>query len=153
VYRRAWRQWSYAALVIGGGIVGQRWGITGVAWVVLLALLVNFVLTAHLGTRLVGMGWREYVGAHGPAVRAAAVVGVSALATAAAARSLGAPAAGVLGLTLAGTGAVLGSVVWMSNADWLLGRDGQWLRERLGGFCRNALRRVRPARAVVGGVS
>ena len=153
VYRRAWRQWSYAALVIGGGIVGQRWGITGVAWVVLLALLVNFVLTAHLGTRLVGMGWREYVGAHGPALRAAGVVGVSAWALAAAARALGAPAAGVLGITLAGTGAVLGSVLWMRNGDWLLGRDGQWLRERLGGFCRNALRRVRPARAVVGGVS
>jgi O-antigen/teichoic acid export membrane protein len=152
VYRRAWRQWSYAALVIGGGIVGQRWGITGVAWVVLFALLVNFVLTAQLGTRLGGMDWREYGRAHGPALRAAGVVGVAAFATATAARTLGMPAGGVLGLTLAGTAAVLGAV-WFSNPDWLLGPDGLWLRERLGGFCVTALRRARPARAVVGGAS
>src|SRR3989442_10141797 len=92
VYRRAWRQWSYAALVIGGGIVGQRWGITGVAWVVLFALLVNFVLTAHLGTRLVGMGWRGDVTAHGPALRAAGVVCVAPVATAVADRTLREPA-------------------------------------------------------------
>lgn len=152
VYRRAWRQWTYAALVIGGGIVGQRWGITGVAWVVLFALLVNFVLTAHLGTRLVALNWSEYLGAHGPGLRAASIVGIAAFTTATAARSFGAPAAGVMGITLAGTAAVLGAV-WLSNADWLLGRDGRWLRERLGGFCVSALRRMRPARAVVGGAS
>ena len=31
VYRRAWRQWIYAALVIGGAVAGQHWGIAGIA--------------------------------------------------------------------------------------------------------------------------
>jgi O-antigen/teichoic acid export membrane protein len=152
VYRRAWRQWSYAALVIGGGVIGQRWGITGVAWVVLFALLANFLLTAHLGTRLVALSWPEYFDAHRPAFRTAAVVGVMAFAAATAARSLGIPPAGVLALTLAVTGSVL-AVVWMSAADWLLGTDGQWLFARLWGFGASALRRVRPPRPAVGGVS
>ena len=32
VYRRAWRQVIYAALVVVGAWVGQHWGIAGVAW-------------------------------------------------------------------------------------------------------------------------
>jgi PST family polysaccharide transporter len=161
VYRRAWRQWSYAALVIGGGIVGQRWGVTGVAWVVLAALLVNFALTAHLGTRLVELRWSEYLGAHGPALRAAGVVGAAAFLAATAARTLAVPAAGVLAAAVAAVAGVLG-VLWMGHADWLLGSDGRWLLERLRGFSLNALRRMRgaeprrPADATqpaVGGVS
>src|SRR2546426_9124427 len=31
VYRRAWRQMLYAALVVGGAVVGKHWGIEGVA--------------------------------------------------------------------------------------------------------------------------
>jgi len=143
VYRRAWRQWSYAVLVVGGGIFGQRWGITGVAWAVLFALFMNFTLTAHLGTELVGMRWREYLGAHRAALRAAAVVGVSAFFAATAARGLGAPAGAVLALTVSATATVAG-LVWLGNADWLLGADGRWLLERLGGFCLDRLRGPRP---------
>ena len=32
VYRRAWRQGIYAALVFGGAWVGQFWGVAGVAY-------------------------------------------------------------------------------------------------------------------------
>ena len=46
VYRRAWREWTYAALVIGGAIIGQNWGLPGVAAAVLFALLANYLLTA-----------------------------------------------------------------------------------------------------------
>lgn len=152
VYRRAWRQWTYAALVIGGGMVGQRWGITGVAWVVLLALLVNFLLTAHLGTQLVQMRWSAYLAAHGPALRTAAVVAVSAFGAATAARALLIPAVGVLALTLSSSGAAL-IAVWLVAGDWLIGADGRWLADRLAGFAGATLRRRRAPGAVAGGVS
>jgi hypothetical protein len=146
-------------VVIGGAIIGQRWGITGVAWVVLLALLVNFVLTAHLGTQLVAMPWRDYLGAHGPALRTTGVVAVVAFGAATAARSVGAPAAGVVGLAVAASAAVL-VLVWNGNADWLLGSDGRWLLERLGGFWMSTVRPLRApppspggTRPVIGGAS
>src|SRR2546428_10592834 len=53
VYRRAWREWTYAALVIGGAIIGQHWGLPGRAAAVLFALLANYLLTAPPGTHLV----------------------------------------------------------------------------------------------------
>lgn len=142
VYRRAWRQWTYAVLVIGGAILGQRWGITGVAWAVLFALLVNFLLTAQLGTRLVQIGWREYLSAHVPALRTSGVVGIVAFLAATAARSFGAPAAAVLGLTLMVTAGLV-ALVWQWRPDWLLGADGRWLLDRVSGFCLTAVRRAR----------
>lgn len=130
VYRRAWRQWTYAACVIGGASVGQRWGLEGVATAVLIALLANFLLTAHLGTRLVGMSWRDYVAAHGAGLKASVIVAVPALIAATTARSvLHAPAIAVLGITVGGVLLVTVPLFLISPIT-LLGRDGRWLLER-----------------------
>jgi hypothetical protein len=61
-----------------GALIGQHWGIRGVAVGVLLALLQNYLLMAHLSLALVGSTWREYLGRHVPAV----IVSVAALAVA-----------------------------------------------------------------------
>lgn len=66
VYRRAWRQGVYALLVVGGAIIGQNWGIHGVAWAVLIAVTINFLLMAHLSLRLLTLPWRAFASAHGP---------------------------------------------------------------------------------------
>ena len=130
VYRRAWRQWTYAACVIGGGSVGQHWGLVGVATAVLIALLANFLLTAHLGTRLVAMPWRDYLAAHGAGIKASIIVAVPALIAATVARTvLHAPPIGVLGITVGGVLLVTVPLFVISPIT-LVGSDGRWLLER-----------------------
>lgn len=144
VYRRAWRQWTYAALVIGGGLIGQRWGLNGVAVAVLLALAVNFVMTAHLGTQLVALPWREYVGAYRPGLMAAAIVTAAAQTAATLARTvLGLHGVGVLALTAAGVAIVILPIALWQRA-WLLGDDGDWLAQGLTGFFRRKLAKFEP---------
>jgi len=133
VYRRAWRQALYAALVIGGAWLGQRRGVDGAALGVLLALAVNFFLMAQLSLRLAGMTWRSFFGAHTHAVLlaclAALIVRVASTA-----------------LTLAGwaplarlvTSAALVTVALIAFGRWrpsvFLGHDGIWMIEALQGY-------------------
>jgi O-antigen/teichoic acid export membrane protein len=64
VYRRAWRQAIYAALVVGGSLVGRHWGIEGVAWGVLGAITINYFAMAALSISSTGLPWRTFAGAH-----------------------------------------------------------------------------------------
>src|SRR5262249_37148083 len=57
VYRRAWRQAIYAALVAAGAALGLRWGVSGVAFGVLAAIAVNFFLMAQLSVSVAGVSW------------------------------------------------------------------------------------------------
>ena len=144
VYQRAWRQWTYAGLVVGGGIIGQRWGLQGVAAAVLFALMVNFLLTAHLGTRLVSLSWADYFRAHVPGVRAAALVAFPGLVIATVARTvLGLPSAGVLLTTLVGTGLAVAALL-TANPRWVLGPDGQYLMREGATFVLRRMRRAGP---------
>ena len=74
VYRRAWRQWVYAVLVVLGAFGGQFWGISGVAVGVVTAISTNYLLMAHLSLRLVDISFKDFFEAHIPG----AVLGVGA---------------------------------------------------------------------------
>ena len=133
VFRRAWRQILYAALVIGGAWVGQRCGIVGVAWGVLLALGVNFLLMAQLSLSEAAMRWSDYGRAHLPAflVTLASSPLVWILATAF--RHWGiAPAATVI----TGLAVVVGcSLLLMLVAPGtFLGSDGRWMVDTMRSF-------------------
>jgi O-antigen/teichoic acid export membrane protein len=105
VYRRAWRQWLYAGLVFLGAVVGQRWGITGVAVGVLGALLANYLLMAHLSLSVAGISWRRFTQAQLPALKSTVIIGGVTGATMAAARGLGLPAlAGLIAGSVAAAG-------------------------------------------------
>lgn len=126
VYRRAWRQGVYACLVIAGAWVGQHWGISGVAFAVLVALAVNFGLMAQLGLRLSGLGWRSFWSAHLPALNLAVASGSVAWAVAASLRRYGLPAPSVLGATLAVT--LCWMLILLRGAPRLfLGQEGLWM--------------------------
>lgn len=101
VYRRGWRSIVFAALVFVGALVGQHWGLHGVAVGVLVALGLNYLLTNHLCLDLVGMTWREFAGAH-----------LAALTLGAAAGAVGLAAERALSPTSAGSGVHL-VVVWV----------------------------------------
>lgn len=64
VYRRAWRQWVYAGAVFSGAWIGHFWGLSGVAWGVGMAILLNFLLMLHLTASLVAIDWRELAMIH-----------------------------------------------------------------------------------------
>jgi O-antigen/teichoic acid export membrane protein len=137
VYRRAGRQWIYAACVLGCAWFGTRWGLAGVAWGVVAALTVNFLLMAQLSLSITGLPWSAFVAAHGPALLLSTAVGLQTWAVAAALRSLGLAAPLVLlgGATLAGVTAVLLALL---APRWVLGADGIWIV--------NTLTRQLPAR-------
>jgi PST family polysaccharide transporter len=73
VYRRAWRQGVYAGLVIGGSILGAQNGVAGVAAAVLVAVIANFVMMAHLALGESGGRTRDFVASHIPGLRLAVV--------------------------------------------------------------------------------
>ncbi|NIX78088.1 lipopolysaccharide biosynthesis protein [Microvirga terricola] len=82
VYARAWRQAVFAGAVVLGSLIGQLWGLGGVAFGVFSAIGLNFVLMAHLSLRLTGMSGSEFCRAHLPGIALAAILGFGAWALA-----------------------------------------------------------------------
>ena len=117
VYRRAWRQGVYAAVVIGGATIGQHWGIVGVSWAVLIAITVNFLLMAHLSLHLLRIPWRNFVLAHSPGLLVGIVMTGIAWPLGVVARSNGLPAAMVL--VLGALAAAAGGVLLVRVAPYL----------------------------------
>lgn len=68
VYRRAWRQAAYAVAVVAGAWIGQHWGLVGMSFGVLAALIVNFILMSHLSITLTSLTWGQFLRAHIPAL-------------------------------------------------------------------------------------
>jgi PST family polysaccharide transporter len=129
VYRRAWRQWVYAALVVAGVWGGHPWGLPGVAAGVLVALVTNFVLMAELSLAQVELTRAEFARAHMPGLRLAVVVGTTAWTTAALARGAEMPPPAVLALT-AGAVLMLLAGLYRVAPLALLGGDGSWLTDK-----------------------
>lgn len=143
VYRRAWRQAFYAGLVFGGAWVGHPWGMTGVALGVLGALLVNYLLMAHLSLNLARVTWARFAQAQLPAVWLAGATAAVALLAVTGTRHLDWPP--LLGLitgvtAAAGTAALL---IWLFPV-LALGQHGM----RVGGSLRaHLLARMHPSRS------
>jgi O-antigen/teichoic acid export membrane protein len=74
VYRRAWRQGVYAAAILAGAWAGQFWGLEGVSLGILSAIVVNFVLMAHLSMQLTSITWKDFLASHLPALLSTVMV-------------------------------------------------------------------------------
>ena len=125
VYVRALLQYAYAALVVVGAIVGQRWGVAGVAVAVSTAMAVNWQNMAWLGRRITGLGWWRFTRAQVPAALLAAAVAAGAAVMAHWARDARLGAMAVLlasGLAAAGV-AVIASRL---SPSLFLGSHGIW---------------------------
>ncbi|AUO13011.1 lipopolysaccharide biosynthesis protein [Priestia megaterium] len=66
VYRRAWRQFVYAFLVIIGSFIGKKWGIEGVIIGVNVALFSNFILMTGLSLEILKMKVIDFIFIHIP---------------------------------------------------------------------------------------
>jgi O-antigen/teichoic acid export membrane protein len=139
VYRRAWRQALYAALVMGAAWVGAHWGIAGVAWGVLLALTLNFLLMAQLSMRETGMTWLILWQAHVPALLITSVLSPIVWTVVTMCRGW---AIGPLPVLAAGVGVMLaGALLLVILAPRaFLGSDGEWMVETMRGFVHKLMR-------------
>jgi len=77
VYRRAALQGVYASAVIFGAIAGTKFGPIGVAWSVLGALVLNYIMMLWLGVWATGARLSSVLRAHGPGLAAAAFLFLS----------------------------------------------------------------------------
>jgi O-antigen/teichoic acid export membrane protein len=133
VYRRAWRQGVYGLLVVGGAWVGQHWGLSAVAWGVLGALIINFLLMAQLSLSVSGMNWGSFFKAHAAALRLALASGGSAWIVVSVLRHWEIPTP-VRGLCAAVAAlACMLLVLWRMPALFL-GSDGLWMLDVLRGY-------------------
>jgi O-antigen/teichoic acid export membrane protein len=130
VASRAWRQGVYATLVIGGAIVGTRWGLTGVSVAVLGAIFINYLLMSSLSLRIVNLSWGAFIVAHARGIVLAAIVGGIAQSVASALRALGSADLTVLAAATAPSAAVALLALLPSQA-WVLGDDVRWLIHRV----------------------
>lgn len=59
IYQHSWRDCLYAGSVFCGALIGQFWGLVGVAVGTALAIVVNFLLMLHLSLQLTKVPLRE----------------------------------------------------------------------------------------------
>jgi O-antigen/teichoic acid export membrane protein len=144
VYRRAWRQGLYAALVIGGSIVGQRWGLAGVAVGVLLAVTVNFLAMAQLSLGVTQMTWGTLLRAHLPALRLSVVCGLVLWGLLEPLRQWELPVFARLLAAACGTIAAALALAWAAPR-FFVGNDGLWMLRRLLGYLPDRLSPSRPS--------
>ena len=128
VYRRAWRQLIYAALVIGGALIGQFWGIVGVSVGVAVAITINFLLMAHLSLSLLGIGWRHLWAAYVPALMLTTTLGAELWALTRLLSHTGLQPLWVLSTTLP-LAASTGFLLVRLSPRLFLGQDGVWMMQ------------------------
>lgn len=130
VYPMAWRQGVYAASVLVGALVGQLWGLTGVATGILLSQLVHYVLIAQLARSCTAIRLRDLLIAHIPGLLLAALIAPPVWLVRSALIELGlGPIAILSGGALTCAVAVL--LVLHTAPGVVIGRDGIWVLEAL----------------------
>ena len=129
VYAVAWRQGAHAAAVLAGALIGQNWGLPGVAGGVLAAQTLTYVLVTQLCLRLTSLSFKAWAAAHVRGLVLGALTGMGLWLLVAGLRSLDASPALILGAAV-----VVSSVVALAGIRLrLIGPDGLWLLQSLAG--------------------
>ncbi len=79
IYAELRRQLVYVALVLGGSVLGARFGIGGVAVAVAAAIVFMYLAMSSLSLGITGSSWLEFFAAQVPAIGVGSVVGLTAL--------------------------------------------------------------------------
>jgi PST family polysaccharide transporter len=141
VYTRAMLQALYAVLVVLGALVGQRWGIGGVAVTVSIAMGINWLTMAALSRKVTGLPWSTFIRAQVPGAVLALLLGGSVLLVAKAARAADLGNLLVL-LVTALTAMLVTFAVSRLRPEIFLGSHGAWASRQAEKFLRQGLRRL-----------
>jgi PST family polysaccharide transporter len=129
VYAVAWRQGAHATAVLVGALIGQHWGLPGVAGGVLAAQILTYALVTQLCLRLTSLSFEAWAAAHVRGLVLAAVTGIGLWLLVASLRSFEASPPLILA-----AGVVVSSVVALAGIRLrLIGPDGLWLLQSLAG--------------------
>jgi len=140
VYMRALLQFAYAAMVVVGAIIGQRWGVGGVAVCVSVAMGLNWLSMAWLSRSVTGLTWTRFARAHASAFLLALLVGGAAMVGTEAGRAAHLSKLPIL--IAAGLTAVLAAAVATRfRPSLFLGRHGTWAYQQAQGLLRRRSRR------------
>lgn len=126
VYKMAWRQGIYAVLIIAGTWVGKTWGLSGVAFGVVGALAIHFLLMVHLSLQLTSMSWRDFLVLHFPASILTLVLGTEVWIFATVLREMHLPSSIILVGTLLPTGITV-LLLLRLKPTLILGQEGKWI--------------------------
>jgi PST family polysaccharide transporter len=119
VYSELRRQLLYAVLVVGGTLVGLRYGLVGVAVGVAIAICVMFFATAQLCLRITQSSWSQYARAQGAALATAVACLIASVSSRSFLEAQGVPsAATALGILLAV------AVPWGTGLAWTVASPG-----------------------------
>ena len=61
IYSKAMRSLIYAICILLGSYIGSKWGIIGVAYGTLFAVIVNYILLIQLSLSILGISWLYYL--------------------------------------------------------------------------------------------
>jgi O-antigen/teichoic acid export membrane protein len=150
VYLRAVLQYVYAALVVVGAIIGQRWGVGGVAVAVSIAMGINWQNMAWLARRVTGLSWPRFFRAQVPAALLAVVIAVAAAVVAHWTR--GPRLGGIVVLAVSGIAATVAAIaVSRARPELFLGPHGTWAVAHAGRLLRRGSGGRKAGRRAVGG--
>ncbi len=146
VYSRALVQGVFAALVLLGALIGQIWGVGGVAVAVSIAMGFNWLAMAELSRRVTGLAWSRFASAHVPGLVFALLVGLTAALGAQGAR---AAHVGPLAVLAAATvaAALAATIALRTRPELFLGTHGAWTLRRAEEAVRGAFARMVPQTA------
>jgi O-antigen/teichoic acid export membrane protein len=149
VYARAVMQAGFAVMVVVGALIGQHWGVGGVAVAVSIAMAINWLGMAELSRRVTDLSWPRFARAHVPGASVAVLVGVPAMIVAEVMRTYH---VGKLA-TLMAAGAIAAAVAILAlrlRPDFFLGPHGTWASERAGELLQRMKARATAGRASSG---
>lgn len=146
VYARAVLQGVYAGLVVVGALIGQRWGVGGVAVAVSVAMGVNWLTMAALSRSVTGLPWSRFARAQAPGALLAALVGGVAAIPVHLVRSAQLGNLAVLAAGALAAGLAMLAVVRTRSALFL-GPHGAWATAHAVELARNGSRRLERMRA------
>lgn len=127
MYRRALRQFAYAAAVAGGAFAGLEFGLAGVAIGVSAAVVLNYAMMLNLACEITGLALKSVLVVQARQFAMALVLVAPLWGTAILARSCGHADLAVIGL--AGLVGLSVAVIGWFKFRLLFGPEGQWLHE------------------------
>lgn len=141
VYSRALLQAVYAGLVVVGAVIGQRWGVGGVAIAVSIAMGINWLTMAALCRSVTGLSWSRLARSQIPGAMLALLIGGAVAIVTHLVRA--AHIGNVPVLIAAGlTAAAMIYAACRIRPEVFLGSHGAWAFRQADGFVRGGLRRA-----------
>ncbi len=130
IYQFAWRQFIFGFMVLFCVFWGKKWGLSGVATGVIIAVFINFLLLTQFALKMTIVNIKEFLNAHFQAFLIAIIIGGQLWYVVNYLREVFQFPIAILSIA-----AILVAcnflLLYLLTPKWLLGKDGVWLLNKL----------------------